>query len=128
MTGPVNEDKGLDVPASKDDDPDGTKLLSSPDGLERAAKLLRPLTNLAKGDIEVWIAVYDVAVRRSKRIILLRNLPSPNAWIFAQKSICRLLKLSTTPTHWTLNIRSCTSVLSICESRVCRILVIPRVY
>lgn len=67
VTGTVTEDKGLDVPPPKDEDPDGTKLLSSPDGLERAAKLLNPLTKLSKDNVDVWIAVYDVAVRRSKQ-------------------------------------------------------------
>jgi peptide alpha-N-acetyltransferase len=76
----ANEDKGLEPPA-KDDDPEGIKLLSSPEGLENAAKLLRPITNLlsnpnakvrAKAEdmirekerMEVWLASYDVAIRR----------------------------------------------------------------
>ncbi|KAJ3822659.1 NMDA receptor-regulated protein 1-domain-containing protein [Lentinula raphanica] len=60
-----NEDKGLDVPF-KDEDPDGMKLLSSPEPLELAWKLLQPLTTLAKNNIEVWIAIYDVSIRRRK--------------------------------------------------------------
>lgn len=85
-----NEDKGL-VPPSKDDDPEGTKLLSSPDGLEIAAKLLRPLTNLlASSDInvrakvegivknkermEIWLLSYDVAIRRRKLLQALTFL------------------------------------------------------
>ncbi|KAJ4468810.1 NMDA receptor-regulated protein 1-domain-containing protein [Lentinula aciculospora] len=63
----TNEDKGLDVPY-KDDDPDGIKLLSSPELLELAAKLLQPLTTLAQSNIEVWIAIYDVAIRRDKHL------------------------------------------------------------
>ncbi|KAJ7755344.1 NMDA receptor-regulated protein 1-domain-containing protein [Mycena maculata] len=60
-----NDDKGLE-PTPKDDDPDGSKLLQCADPLERAAKLLKPLATLADTNIEVWIATYDVAVRRKK--------------------------------------------------------------
>ncbi|KAJ7512093.1 NMDA receptor-regulated protein 1-domain-containing protein [Mycena galericulata] len=60
-----NDDKGLE-PTPKDDDPDGSKLLQCTDPLERAAKLLKPLASLAETNIEVWIATYDVAVRRKK--------------------------------------------------------------
>ncbi|KAF9443854.1 N-terminal acetyltransferase A, auxiliary subunit [Macrolepiota fuliginosa MF-IS2] len=78
----ANEDKGLEPP-TKDDDPDGTKLLTSPSGLETAAKLLRPLTNLlttAKVDIaekermEIWLLSYDVAIRRRKLLQALTSL------------------------------------------------------
>ncbi|KAA1473007.1 N-terminal acetyltransferase A, auxiliary subunit [Dentipellis sp. KUC8613] len=69
-----NEDKGLDVPTPKDDDPDGTKLLTGPEPLERAWKFLLPLTTLAKDNIDVWIAVYDVAVRRGKYLQAARAL------------------------------------------------------
>jgi len=62
----ANEDKGLEAPAPKDDDPDGTKLLTSPDGLETAAKLLQPLINLELPSMSLWVTVYDVAIRRSK--------------------------------------------------------------
>ncbi len=62
----TNEDKGLDASPPKDDDPDGSKLLQAPEPLERAAKWLKPLNTLAAGNIEAWIAIYDVAVRRSK--------------------------------------------------------------
>ncbi|KAF8189857.1 NMDA receptor-regulated protein 1-domain-containing protein [Mycena galopus ATCC 62051] len=60
-----NDDKGLE-PAPKDDDPDGTKLLQCTDPLEKAANFLKPLATLAENNIEVWIATYDVAVRRKK--------------------------------------------------------------
>jgi N-alpha-acetyltransferase 15/16, NatA auxiliary subunit len=63
---PAIEDKGLEAPTPKDDDPDGLKILSATDGMERATKLLQPLTNLVTKNIDVWIAAYDVAVRRSK--------------------------------------------------------------
>jgi len=60
----TNEDKGLDLTPQKDDDPDGIKLLTSPEPLERAWKLLFPLLRLPTNNINVWILVYDVAVRR----------------------------------------------------------------
>ena len=60
----ANEDKGLEVSPPKDDDPDGTKLVQSPEPLERAAKALKPLVTLVKDNIEVWLVIYDVAVRR----------------------------------------------------------------
>jgi NMDA receptor-regulated protein 1 len=60
----TNEDKGLDLTPQKDDDPDGIKLLTSPEPLERAWKLLSPLLRLPINNIDVWISVYDVAVRR----------------------------------------------------------------
>ncbi|KIK70186.1 hypothetical protein GYMLUDRAFT_150688 [Collybiopsis luxurians FD-317 M1] len=63
----TNDDKGLDVPY-KDEDPDGMKLLTCSDPLEKAAKFLHPLTTVAQKNIEVWIAVYDVAIRRGKRL------------------------------------------------------------
>ena len=66
----ANEDKGLEAPAPKDDDPDGTKLLASFEGLETAAKLLRPLVNLELPSIRFWVTVYDVAFRRSKTKII----------------------------------------------------------
>ena len=65
-----NEDKGLEPQPSKDDDPTGLKLLQAPDPLERAAKLLEPLRTLASGNIDAWIAIYDVAVRRSAYVLL----------------------------------------------------------
>ena len=60
----TNEDKGLDLAPQKDDDPDGTKLLTSPEPLERAWKLLSPLVRLSISNIDLWVTVYDVAVRR----------------------------------------------------------------
>ncbi len=64
--GNTNEDKGLELAPPKDDDADGTKLLQASDGLDRAAKFLSPLSTLTKDNIDAWIAIYDVAVRRSK--------------------------------------------------------------
>jgi len=71
---PTPNDKDLDPPPPKDDDPEGLKLIGSPDVLERASKLLHPLMTLAPNNIDVWIAVYDVAIRRSEHFILLSNL------------------------------------------------------
>ncbi|THH15248.1 hypothetical protein EW146_g5195 [Bondarzewia mesenterica] len=70
----ANEDKGLDVVPAKDDDPDGSKLLTGSDPLERAWKLLSPMITVAQGNIDVWIAVYDVAVRRGKYLQAVRAL------------------------------------------------------
>jgi hypothetical protein len=60
----ATEDKGLDLAPQKDDDPDGVKLLTSPDPLERAWKLLSPLLRLSIKSIDLWVTIYDVAVRR----------------------------------------------------------------
>jgi N-alpha-acetyltransferase 15/16, NatA auxiliary subunit len=60
----TNEDKGFDLTPLKDDDPDGTKLLTSPEPLERAWKLLTPLLRLSIRDIDLWISIYDIAVRQ----------------------------------------------------------------
>lgn len=62
----TNEDKGLEPPPTKDEDPDGTKLLQTPESLESAAKFVAPLKTLATNNIDAWIAIYDVAVRRRK--------------------------------------------------------------
>ncbi|KZT00643.1 NMDA receptor-regulated protein 1a [Laetiporus sulphureus 93-53] len=75
----VNEDKGLELPAPKDDDPDGAKLLQASDPLEKAAKFLAPLRTLAKDNIDAWIATYDVAVRRKKYIQAVKALNSARA-------------------------------------------------
>ncbi|PPQ74960.1 hypothetical protein CVT24_010284 [Panaeolus cyanescens] len=61
-----NADKELEAPPPKDDDPEGLKLIASTDGLEQAAKLLQPLTKLAPKNIDVWLAIHDVAIRRKK--------------------------------------------------------------
>ncbi|KAH9849573.1 NMDA receptor-regulated protein 1a [Lenzites betulinus] len=69
-----NEDKGLEAGPPKDDDPDGAKLLQAPEPLERAAKLLKPLSTLAKDNVQAWAAIYDVAVRRKKYLQALQAL------------------------------------------------------
>ncbi|KAF9788345.1 NMDA receptor-regulated protein 1a [Thelephora terrestris] len=70
----ANEDKGLEAPAPKDDDPDGTKLLASSDGLETAAKLLQPLVNLELPSVRLWVTIYDVAVRRKRYLQAVKAL------------------------------------------------------
>jgi len=70
----TNEDKGLDLAPLKDEDPDGTKLLTSPEPLERAWKLLSPLLRVSIRDIDLWMSIYDVAVRRGKYIQAIRAL------------------------------------------------------
>jgi len=70
----TNEDKGLDLTPQKDDDPDGIKLLTNPEPLERARKLLSPLLRVPTSNINVWISVYDVAVRRGKYLQAVRAL------------------------------------------------------
>jgi hypothetical protein len=62
----ISEDKGLEPGPTKDDDPDGSKLLSSTNGLDKAAKFLSPLSDLTPRNIDVWITSYDVAIRRRK--------------------------------------------------------------
>ncbi|KAH9928580.1 NMDA receptor-regulated protein 1a [Amylocystis lapponica] len=69
-----NEDKGLEPIPPKDDDLDGTKLLQAADPLERAASLLAPLTRHAQNNIDAWIAIYDVAVRRKKYLQAVKAL------------------------------------------------------
>ncbi|KAF9482671.1 N-terminal acetyltransferase A, auxiliary subunit [Pholiota conissans] len=63
---PANDNKELDPPPPKDEDPDGLKVIASSDGLEQAAKLLEPLKSLAANNIDAWISIYDVAIRRKK--------------------------------------------------------------
>lgn len=65
-TSSTSEDKGLEPGPAKDDDPDGVKLLQSADLLERVSKFLQPLATLAGDKLEAWLAIYDVAVRRSQ--------------------------------------------------------------
>ncbi|KAH7926272.1 N-terminal acetyltransferase A, auxiliary subunit [Leucogyrophana mollusca] len=71
-TGP--EDKGLEVPTPKDDDPEGIKLVAVTDPLERAAKLLQRVAGLVPHDVNVCFAVYDVAIRRKKYLQAVQAL------------------------------------------------------
>jgi hypothetical protein len=61
-----NDAAEVDPPKPKDDDPMGSKLLSSAEPLEIAAKLLRAIEESPKAqkNIDLWLVVYDVAVRR----------------------------------------------------------------
>ena len=59
-----NEDKGLEPPVEKDDDPDGSKAITTKEPLEQAWKYLKPLAVKGCRRIDVWVAVYDVSVRR----------------------------------------------------------------
>ncbi|KAH6909609.1 NMDA receptor-regulated protein 1a [Coprinopsis sp. MPI-PUGE-AT-0042] len=61
-----NEDQGLELQTPKDDDPDGLKLLGASDPLEQAHKLLHPLITLGADRADVWLAIYDVEIRRKK--------------------------------------------------------------
>ncbi|KAF8180397.1 NMDA receptor-regulated protein 1-domain-containing protein [Pholiota molesta] len=63
---PAKDNTDMEPAPPKDEDPEGLKLIASTDGLEQAAKLLDPLRTLAADNIDVWIAIYDVAIRRKK--------------------------------------------------------------
>ncbi|KAF8886487.1 NMDA receptor-regulated protein 1-domain-containing protein [Infundibulicybe gibba] len=71
---PNHEDKGLEVTPSKDEDPEGSKLLEASDPLEQAAKLLHPLSMLNTNNIEVWVTIFDVALRRKKFLQAVKAL------------------------------------------------------
>lgn len=60
-----NEDKGLEPPTPKDEDPDGNKALTVTDPLEQAWKLWKPLATLSIDRVDVCLSIYDVSVRRS---------------------------------------------------------------
>ncbi|KAG9311775.1 NMDA receptor-regulated protein 1-domain-containing protein [Chiua virens] len=61
-----NEDKGLEPPSVKDDDPEGLKLVTAEDPLERASKMLGSLGDFGKDRIDVNVTVFDVAIRQKK--------------------------------------------------------------
>jgi peptide alpha-N-acetyltransferase len=101
-----NDDKGLE-PTTKDEDLDGSKLLGCTDPLERAAKVLKPLATLTPNNIEVWIATYDVAVRRSESSFL-RYLLSRSADDEAlQRSTSKHPRRWNVPPHSTRNTPNC---------------------
>ncbi|KAG9218153.1 hypothetical protein CCMSSC00406_0008092 [Pleurotus cornucopiae] len=70
----VTSDDTVENTPAKDDDPDGVKLLGAADGLDRAAKLLQPLESLAASNIDAWLVIYDVAVRRNKYLQAIKAL------------------------------------------------------
>lgn len=59
------EDKGLEAPPTKDDDPEGLKLVTADDPLERASKFLGSLGDFGKDDINLNVVSFDVAIRQS---------------------------------------------------------------
>ncbi|CAE6534150.1 unnamed protein product [Rhizoctonia solani] len=69
-----NNAKEDEIPPPKDDDPDGLKLLSQEKPIEQALKLLRPLEALQVQDADVWLTIYDVAMRRKKYLQALKAL------------------------------------------------------
>ncbi|KAF8582555.1 N-terminal acetyltransferase A, auxiliary subunit [Ramaria rubella] len=72
-TTPGNKDDDIPEPP-KDEDPDGKKLLTTADPLGDAMKWLKPLETLAQNRVDVWVAIYDVTVRRKKFAQALRAL------------------------------------------------------
>ncbi|QRV81902.1 NMDA receptor-regulated protein [Ceratobasidium sp. AG-Ba] len=71
---PAPHAKDEEIQPLKDDDPDGLKAFGQPKPLDQALKLLRPLEALEVKDIDVWLAVYDVAMRRKKYLQALKAL------------------------------------------------------
>ncbi|KAG1784583.1 NMDA receptor-regulated protein 1-domain-containing protein [Suillus plorans] len=60
------EDRGLEPPRPRDDDPEGLKLVLAEDPLERADKYLTGLSELVPQNMDICFAIYDVAIRRKK--------------------------------------------------------------
>lgn len=54
--------------STKDEDPEGLKLLAVANPLEQASKLLLPLYALRPQLLDTWLVSYDVAVRRGKLV------------------------------------------------------------
>lgn len=73
-TATQSEDKGLDPPRPKDDDPEGLKLVLAEDPLERADKYLTGLSELVPQNMDICFAIYDVAIRRKKYLQAVRML------------------------------------------------------
>ena len=106
-----HDNNAPELSPTKDDDPDGTKLISVADPLERAATFLRPLATLASDNIKVWIAIYDVAVRRSEllRLSITRQTDLPHVMISEKylQAIKSLLKArSLDPENPELHVRT----------------------
>ncbi|KAG8856490.1 hypothetical protein FRB91_000771 [Serendipita sp. 411] len=70
----AEKEKDEDAVVVKDDDPDGHKAISVEDPLEQAAKLLQTFTSEDHQVFDIWIATYDVAIRRKKYLQSLRAL------------------------------------------------------
>ncbi|EJD05554.1 NMDA receptor-regulated protein 1a [Fomitiporia mediterranea MF3/22] len=74
-----NEDKGLDPPTQKDDDPDGIKALTASDGLEQAWTLLKPLAIHPLDRVDICVGIYDVSIRRLKYLQAVKALLAAHA-------------------------------------------------
>jgi hypothetical protein len=72
-TATQSEDRGLEPPRSRDDDPEGLKLVLAEDPLERADKYLTGLSELVPQNMDICFAIYDVAIRRSKSSVEAQN-------------------------------------------------------
>lgn len=68
------EDRGLEPPRPRDDDPEGLKLVLAEDPLERADKYLTGLSELVPQNMDICFAIYDVAIRRKKYLQAVRML------------------------------------------------------
>lgn len=68
------EDRGLEPPRPRDDDPEGLKLVLAEDPLERADKYLTGLSELVPQHMDICFAIYDVAIRRKKYLQAVRML------------------------------------------------------
>ncbi|KAG1732951.1 NMDA receptor-regulated protein 1-domain-containing protein [Suillus lakei] len=73
-TATQTEDRGLEPPRLKDDDPEGLKLVLAEDPLERADKYLTGLSELVPQNMDICFAIYDVAIRRKKYLQAVRML------------------------------------------------------
>jgi peptide alpha-N-acetyltransferase len=73
-TATQSEDRGLEPPRSRDDDPEGLKLVLAEDPLERADKYLTGLSELVPQNMDICFAIYDVAIRRKKYLQAVRML------------------------------------------------------
>jgi N-terminal acetyltransferase A, auxiliary subunit len=60
----MKKDDDLSEPP-KDEDSDGQKLLTTASPLSEAMKWLKPLEKFAKDRVDVWVMIYDVAIRQS---------------------------------------------------------------
>lgn len=73
-TATQSEDRGLEPPRLRDDDPEGLKLVLAEDPLERADKYLTGLSELVPQNMDICFAIYDVAIRRKKYLQAVRML------------------------------------------------------
>ncbi|KIJ63152.1 hypothetical protein HYDPIDRAFT_93055 [Hydnomerulius pinastri MD-312] len=68
------EDKGLDAPLAKEDDPDGLKLVVSDQKLEQAHEFLGTVVESGRDRVDVFVALFDVAIRRKQYLQAARAL------------------------------------------------------